>query len=35
MAQYPPVQLGFLEKTSKDKRTPSRGFGRLNKVGDR
>jgi hypothetical protein len=27
MAQYAPIQLGFLDKTSKDERTPSRGFG--------
>jgi transposase len=31
MAQYAPVQLGFLDETSKDERTLSRGFGRAKK----
>ena len=31
MAQYAPVQLGFLDEMSKDERAPSRGFGRSKK----
>lgn len=31
MAQYAPMQLGFLDETSKDERTPSRRFGRSKK----
>jgi hypothetical protein len=31
MAQYTQEQIGFLDETSKDKRTPSRGFGRSKK----
>ena len=31
MAQYAPVQLGFLDETLKDERTLSRGFGRSKK----
>jgi hypothetical protein len=28
MSQYPPEYLGFLDKTSKDERTLTRGYGR-------
>ena len=31
MSQYTPRQMGFLDETSKDKRTPSRAYGRLKK----
>ena len=31
MSQYAPHQLGFLDKTSKDKRTPSRAYGQSKK----
>lgn len=31
IAQYTPRQLGFLDKTSKDEHTLSRGFGRSKK----
>jgi len=31
MVQYAPIQLGFLDETSKDERTLSRGFGRSKK----
>ena len=31
MSQYTPHQLGFLDETSKDRRTPSRAYGRLKK----
>ena len=31
MSQYTPRQMGFLDETSKDKRTPSRAYGRSKK----
>jgi hypothetical protein len=31
MAQYIQEQIGFLDKTSKDRRTPSRGYGQSKK----
>ena len=31
MAKYSPEELGFLDETSKDKRTPTRGCGRAKK----
>ena len=31
MSQYTPCQMGFLDETSKDKRTPSRAYGRSKK----
>ena len=31
MAQYTSDQIGFIDETSKDRRTPSQGYGRLRK----